>query len=61
MIVEQILLVLALVGACALAYRLTAGGAKSGSCHSGGECGCGPEEGEQLVQIAGRRDDRTGV
>jgi hypothetical protein len=61
MIAEQILLVLALAGACALAYRLSTGGAKSGGCHSGGECGCDAKQGEPLVRIAGRRDDRTGV
>jgi hypothetical protein len=50
---EQALLVLALVGACGLTYRLMRGEASGGSCHSGGSCGCDdePAHGPKLSQI----------
>ena len=43
-VLEQALVVIALVGACGLAYRLISGPSSDGSCHSGGECGCEPDE-----------------
>jgi hypothetical protein len=52
---EQALVVVALVGACGLAYRLISAPAQGGSCHSGGKCGCEPEEPPRgLTQISRR-------
>jgi hypothetical protein len=54
-VLEQALVVIALVGACGLAYRLLSAPGSSGSCHSGGDCGCEPEGPSRKLTRISRR------
>jgi hypothetical protein len=59
-IVEQLGIAIALVAACAAAYRLMLRAEREGGCGDGGACGCDAREGaEPLVRISRAKVERV--